>query len=165
MVMEVRKTATWDLRQADLFAGLSDRELAKIAKICQERVYEPGTTIFAAGTKADDVYIVLDGQVVIEIEINSGERRILTCVDTVRKGGVFAWSALVEPRVLTASARCTEGARVITINGKALLDMFEEFPYMGLTVMKNLSSVISSRLTDTRVGLQREIRRLLLSDW
>lgn len=164
-MMQNGRTQVWDLRQANLFTGLSERELAKLSRLCRERFFEPGTTIFPAGIKADDVYILLDGQIAIEIEINLGKRRIVTCVHTVKKGEVFAWSSLVEPHVLTASARCTERARVCAINGNALMDMFEEFPFMGLKVMKNLSSVISSRLRDTMMGLQREIRQLLCSEW
>ncbi len=165
MVTELRKASIWDLRQTDLLAGLSDWALAKIMGICREDVFGPGDIIFTEGTDAEDVHLLLEGQVVLEIQINAVQRRVTTTVDTVNRGHIFGWSALVEPHVLTASARCTQAARVALMNGTALLGIFKEYPEIGYAVMKNLSGIISSRLTATRLGLQREIRQLYLLNW
>ena len=165
MLLEKSKVSLWDLRETDLFADLSDWALAKIIRMCRSDVFAPGDVIFGEGTEAADVHILLEGQVVLEIQVNAVRQRFTTTVDTMSKGCIFAWSALVAPRVLTASARCTQPARVALIDGNDLLGLFDEFPQIGYVAMRNLSHIISSRLIAMRLGLQREIRQLLLRNW
>jgi len=165
MVAEKSGVSVWELGRMDLFVGLGDGALAKIKRLCWSDVFAPGEIIFIEGTKATDVYLLVGGQVVLEIRVNGVQQQFTTTIDSINKGHVFGWSALVEPYVLTASARCTQPTRVVRINGNDLLDLFEEYPQIGYMVMKNLSTIVSSRLTAMRLGLQREIRQLLLRDW
>ncbi len=74
-------------------------------------------------------------------------------VHTAEEGDVFGWSAVVEPHTYTASARCIEKTEDICIKGSDLTSLFEQNPRMGYIVMRNLSSAVSSRLTDTRQKL------------
>jgi len=164
MEVETRITIS-DLCKIDLFTGLGDRWLETIKKICRLDILMPGTIVFTAGSEAKDIYLLLEGKVAIEIDLIVGQRRITTTLDMVGRGETFAWSALVEPRVLTASARCLERARVVTIEGSALLDLFEEYPGVGYVVMKNLSRIISRRLAGTRLAIQRELQALHFSSW
>ena len=46
------------LRKSDLFEGLSDDELAAIAKMAREETYDTGATIFRENEVAKNLYIV-----------------------------------------------------------------------------------------------------------
>jgi hypothetical protein len=47
------------------------------------------------------------------------------------------------------------------INGKELMELLERQKSIGYTVMKNLSTVISSRFASTTIALRHEIQKLI----
>jgi CRP-like cAMP-binding protein len=149
------------LKSFSLFGGLSQIELAGIAKLCRQRAYDSGSVIFTIGGSATDVYLLETGKVDIQIEFKIHDYEVMTTVYTVGKGEIFGWSALVPPHRLTASARCEGKADVIMINGKELLEFLEKDKRIGYVVMKNLSAVISSRLASTTIALRHEIQKLI----
>lgn len=148
------------LKGFGLFGGLSETELAGIARLCRERTHESGSVIFTIGGSATDVYLLKTGKVDIQIEFKIYEQEIRATVYTVGKGEIFGWSALVPPHRLTASARCQGKADVIMINGKELIEILEKDKRIGYVVMKNLSALISSRLASTTIALRHEIQKL-----
>jgi len=152
---------TKTLQSFSLFSGLSQTELAGIAKLCRERAYESGSVIFTIGGSATDVYLLDTGKVDIQIEFKIYEYETVATVYTVGKGEIFGWSALVPPHRLTASARCEGKANVIMINGKELMEFLEKDRRIGYVVMKNLSALISSRLASTTIALRHEIQKLI----
>jgi CRP-like cAMP-binding protein len=149
------------LKSFSLFSGLSQAELAGMAKLCRERTYESGSGIFTIGGSAADVYLLKTGKVDIQIEFKIYDYEIMTTVYTVGKGEIFGWSALVPPHRLTASARCEGKADVMMINGKELTEFLEKDKHIGYVVMKNLSALISSRLASTTIALRHEIQKLV----
>ncbi len=150
-----------DLRAFNLFAGLDDSELAQIASLCTRRTYESGAEIFSPGTPAGDVFMLEGGNDAVHIEISVYEHGPRTVIHTLQKGEVFGWAALVPPHMRTGSARCTERASVICVDGKALMALIERNEHMGYMVMRNLSGILSTRLVSTTVVLRREIRKLV----
>jgi len=151
------------LKGFHLFEGLDENELGQIVKLCNERSYEEGSIIFTAGilgpaSPAAEIYLLKDGDVDIQVELVVYDLEARITVYTVRKGETFAWSALVPPHKLTASARCREKSEVITMNGKELMDILEGNNHMGYVVMRNLSRVVSSRLAATMAALRNQIQ-------
>ena len=82
------------LRKSDLFEGLSDDELAAIAKMARE-TYDVGTIIFRENGPAKDLYIVREDLVAILIHIGRGKQ---TVIDTVCRNGSFG-GASPRPRI------------------------------------------------------------------
>ncbi len=74
-------------------------------------------------------------------------------------GLVFGWSALIEPRLYTASARCLKDSRVIEIDGDRLKGVLEKHPADGLRIMERLAGVIASRLVHCYQKLTTEINK------
>ena len=60
------------LKDVPLFANLSKPELGLIHDNAHEVEFTPGKTIVRQGSKASDLYVVLEGEVAIEVD---GERR------------------------------------------------------------------------------------------
>jgi len=149
------------LKSFSLFSGLTQTELAGIAKLCQERAYKGDSVIFTIGGSATDVYLLETGKVDIQIEFKIYDYEVMTTVYKVGRGEIFGWSALVPPHRLTASARCEGKADVIMINGKELMEFLEKDKRIGYVVMKNLSAIISSRVASTTIALRHEIQKLI----
>ena len=149
-----------DLKQFNLFVGLDEPELAQIARLCARRTYESGAEIFSPGAPAGDVFLLEGGNDAVQIEIAICEHAPRTVLHTLQKGEFFGWAALVPPHQRTATARCVDRASIICLDAKALMDMLDKNDHMGYVVMKNLSGILSTRLTYTTLVLRREIRKV-----
>jgi CRP/FNR family cyclic AMP-dependent transcriptional regulator len=149
-----------DLKQFNLFAGLDESELGQIARLCARRTYEGGTEIFSPGNPAGDIFMLEDRNDAVQIEMAICEHAPKTVIHTLQKGEVFGWAALVPPHQRTGIARCVEKASVICLNGKDLMELMDANERMGYVVMRNLSGILSTRLSYTTLVLRREIRKL-----
>jgi CRP-like cAMP-binding protein len=138
------------LRKSEIFEGLSDDELAAIARIAHEEVLATGTRIFTENEPAVALYIVRQGRVAILIEIGRGKQ---TVIDTVTVNGSFGWSALVPPFILTGTAKALDRTRVIVIPGDELRELCRLNCRTCYTIMEKLAMIISNRLRDTQMQL------------
>ena len=144
------------LKDFGLFNGLDDSELTKIAEFCHERSRKAGTICYIQGRNATDVHLCHRGKVDIIIQLYEPWGMEVK-VHTTKEGEVFGWSALIEPHTYTSSAMCAGNVEELYIKGSDLLDLFEQNHHMGYVVMRNLSAIISSRLTTDRQRLSSQL--------
>lgn len=160
MVTAVRVPVS-ELRGVDIFAGLSDNDLAQISRICTQEVYDAGEYCARQGDTTDELRIVNVGKVALEMRINVVPYTQTVTIATLTPGKVCAWSALVEPHVLTASIKCLEPTRIIDVKASELERIFDDRPRVECVVMRNLAVVISSRLRDSRTQLVALIAEMI----
>jgi len=137
-----------DLKLSSFFKGLNDEYLTKIGVLCQEETYRADDIIIKEGDEAKSLYILLEGSMVIQIHLKEHQDVIVGTVE--EEGELFGWSALVEPRCYTASVKCLEASRVLSVPGDELEILFKDDPVMGFTFMKKIASLIDRRLCTTR---------------
>jgi len=146
--MGIEKT----LKRAEVFLGLDDSDLSKIAALplCREEACQPEEVIFRAGDEAKYLYVLEEGQVdlVMEVPSKSKQATTLVVVDRITTGGFFGWSALVGPHFYVMSAICKEPSRVAIINGVELMALFDKDYRVGYKVFQSLSHIIGARLRD-----------------
>jgi CRP-like cAMP-binding protein len=128
------------ITESELFKGVSQRFITRIANAAEELNYKANSIIFKRGEQASDFYVLAAGDVDLEI----GELEEALTVN--RSGEVFGWSALVAPHVYTATARCVKDTRVIKISRDLVEKVIQEHPAEGLAVLKNLTAIIAGRL-------------------
>ncbi len=150
-----------DIKGFNLFSGLEEQDLERIAALCTRNRYPANTVIFDPATNAENVYLLEGGNDAVQIEIPIQDHETKVTVHTLHKGEVFGWAPLGPPHSKTATARCLEEANVITFKGKDLLALLEEDNRIGYRVMTNLSGIISSRLAYTTIVFRRELQRML----
>jgi len=140
------------LKRAEVFLGLDDSDLGKIAALpsCREESFPTGHVIFRAGEEAKYLYILEEGKVDLAMAVPSVPEKeaIKVVIDRVTTGGFFGWSALVKPHFYTMSAICVETVRVVIISGIELMALFESDYRVGYKVLQCLSHVIGTRLRD-----------------
>ncbi|HSS32742.1 MAG TPA: glutaminase A [Solirubrobacterales bacterium] len=81
------------LEEHRLARGLDEEMLGRLAAALESRPFAAGETIFAAGDPADAVYLLVAGEVTVEIELGDGKRRRLS---TLTPGLAFGELALAE---------------------------------------------------------------------
>ena len=152
------------LKEIGVFEGLDDGELAKIAELCHERTLDAGVLYFSQGHNATELHLCRSGKVDIMVRLIE-PWGIEVTVHTIKGGGVFGWSSLVEPHIYTASAKCVERTEEIYIKAADLTKLFERNHNMGYVLMRNLAAVISSRLTEYQQKLSVEIAATIRKEW
>lgn len=160
------------LSEFAIFSEVDQEKLTEIAQGCEILEYELNDVIFHQDEVAENFYGVLDGEV--ELIIIFEEKTLKTDIKyeksiqtreeiaerpivfrTIGPGKVFGWSSLVEPRILTATARCSKRSRIFSLPAPRLVAMFEKDAALGYLFMTRLSEIISQRLkTRTRMLIE-----------
>lgn len=152
------------------FAGL-DADYRRILAEAANRVsVKPGYHFFREGEEIDSIYLVVDGEIAIYIEVPDRNieqtltmqltRELATeeiTVSTVRRGEIFGWSALIPPHKSTAGAKVTKPSHVIEFNCRELQPVFENDSYFAYLMTLKAAQVIRQRLRDRRVEMLAEV--------
>ena len=140
------------LKKISLFRGLNEDELEEIAKLCSVRAYEVGELCQSEGQMADQVRFIHKGKLGVEFHIPNiayGCKDIV--LDTLGIGDIFGWSALLKGTPWS-SLRAIEPTEAIYINATDLLNLCNSNSRIGYMVMKNLATIITSRLRRNRMA-------------
>ncbi|MFC1879808.1 cyclic nucleotide-binding domain-containing protein, partial [Chloroflexota bacterium] len=133
------------LQGVDLFGGLSDQELEKVAKICKHRQFEKNEIIAQQGEIGNELFIIIDGFV----EVVLGERAGNAARVVVSMGGgqIIGEMALLDQGPRSASIRATSDPTTVQVIQR---DNFEELcqrdTNIGYIVMRNLAADLSFKL-------------------
>lgn len=134
------------LQSAELFSGVPDATLERIAGIAKREEHEAGSTLYTVGDPAEHIYVLESGRV--NFAIGRGERTAPAGF-ALRKGEVFGWNALLEhyPQRI-ATATCLDNASLLKISGKEMLQHLAAEPVAGYAVMRRLASLINRYLAE-----------------
>ena len=140
------------LKRCELFLGLEDSDFQEIANLpsWQKNTYDAGDFIFREGAVAKEFYILDEGEISLAVASRKeGTKRLVQVpVDTITKGDVFGWSALVAPHSRNMSAICIKRSTVIAVSGTELNELIDSNHSLGYEVMKSLLRVVAKRLRD-----------------
>jgi len=150
-----------DLRGADIFAGLSTYELEQIAKVCSQRTYQNGELCAVQGETIDELRIVTGGKVAVEVRLEVAPFTQTLTVTTLTPGNVFAYCSVVTPYVLIASGRCIGQTQIVSIKAPDLQRIFKERPSIEIIVMRNIATVMCSKLRDSMTQLGRLVTEMI----
>jgi CRP/FNR family cyclic AMP-dependent transcriptional regulator len=139
------------LRFYPIFAELSDEHLRQIASITYKKAYQPGDWIMMEGDPADDLYIILTGQVNVHINVDTaGERRV--DMTTVREGELIGWASLFTD-TRGASVEARSEVTLAEIDGPALRDLMDTDHTLGYHIMERVALIIYEHLYYTNIQL------------
>ena len=139
----------YPLKECELFIGLDEDELTKVALICSEIDLEEAEPLFSERQPAQQIYIVTKGRIALHKSVETflvqPSRRSST-VAFCCPGEVVGWSALVDPHRYTLSATAWEQSELLGISAGLLRRAMELNPEIGYRIMKALSEVMGRRL-------------------
>ncbi len=98
------------------------------------RTFPTGHTVFSAGDAVDFMYIVVEGQV----ELDLGKTRL----EVVGPGGIFGEMALLDGHGRSATAVTLEPTRAAAIDRRRFLYLVQNTPFFALEVMQAMAGRI-----------------------
>jgi CRP-like cAMP-binding protein len=137
-----------DLKEADLFKGLNMKQLQLFGKHFTEVDFKAGETVFTQGEQAQNLYILLEGEVTLGIKAK-GEIDI-TAYSVGKKGEAFGLPALIKPYRSSVSATCIKKARAYSIKGEILRKLIKQNSKAGLEIMEKVAEIYFNRLNSSR---------------
>ncbi len=127
------------LTVVDLFRGTSDADAQRIARLCSERRFPAGATIFQKGDAGDSLYIVKEGLVRL---LSLSEKGAETTLHLFKPGNVFGELILSEDRRAFSAVAATD-VLVTVVSRKGFVDILGAVPH----VAENFIRLLSRRLT------------------
>lgn len=139
--MELQKL----LQGIDLFEGLSDDELAKVARICTEKRFSKGQIITQEGAEGDELYIITQG--FVEIVLGGRSASAARVVVNLGEGQIIGEMALLDQGPRSATVRAASDPTVVQAIPRQDFDnLCQEDTRLGYIVMRNLAADLSFKL-------------------
>ena len=124
----------------ELWQGLTPEEHRQVAKVCPERRFPGGRTIFAPGDAPDALYVMMSGLVTLSHLSEGGQESILRVLGP---GDVFGELLLTVP-ARPFRARALTACAVTAIPAKTFLQLLSTIPRIGF----NFACVLSRHLAE-----------------
>jgi CRP-like cAMP-binding protein len=133
---------------SELFRGLGKSDVQEIAGLCREEVYEPGQYVFRQGDFGDRIYIIVDGKVYLERDVDVGTRKGNVVIGILGRGRVFGcWSTLLSaPHNLMSSACCQGPTKIVSLKGSDLRGMMASNTLLGFNILEQLCFLLRDRI-------------------
>lgn len=125
------------LRELPPFSWLSDEELERVLPAIQYRTYPPRMPILHAGDKADGLYIVLSGRVLLIYQDPSGHELVLSAVGPHE---FFGELGLLDAGRCTANAQSQQACEILFIPKPLVLQCLENNPRASLCMTRKVAS-------------------------
>lgn len=151
------------LKQADIFYQFTATQLELVATLCQEITFHKGEAIFFEGSDSDELYIIVQGEVDIQVTPalvrgSPHEQNQPVTITTLRRGQSFGEIALVDQGLRSATTRAAiNETRLLVIRREKLLLLCDTDPQLGYRMMRNLAADLALKLRSTDLLIREEL--------
>jgi CRP/FNR family cyclic AMP-dependent transcriptional regulator len=153
------------LQAIPLFSGLLRRDLSNLLNIIHHRNYLAGEYIFYQGDPGIGLYIISEGEVLIQ---RTDENNNVIQLATFLPGDFFGELALVDGEKRSASAIAKTDCRLAVIFKPDLDEFIEAYPRKGIKILQGISEVVAVRLrklNEDHFALQNKYREKTEADY
>jgi CRP/FNR family cyclic AMP-dependent transcriptional regulator len=144
------------LRRYPFFGFLNDLQLKSIAMIAEQEPVAQGTVVVREGEQATALYFLMNGGLDLFYTVSEEFKPASAkeyFIEEINPGEIFGISALIEPHVLSASARSSADSHLIRIDSEGLLALFDQDQALAYAFMRQVAKTAMERLYATRIQL------------
>jgi glutaminase len=125
-----------ELAEHRLARGLSAEQLAALEQVLVPRRFEEGERIFAVGDPADAAFLLLEGDVTLELEVEGSRRRL----STLTPGFSFGEFAFADASARPVSVRAETAGECLVLTLDAFESIGVDAPALQAALLRNLLS-------------------------
>lgn len=141
------------LRNAPIFQGLGEEELAEVLNIVREKRFHKDDVIMQEGDEGGTMYMILEGELGVSkaLTMKFGEddyrktEKVLNHL-TARNHAVFGEMALIARDTRSASILATTDCVLLEVSRDDFIRLMESKPELGVKILLNLSRLLIARL-------------------
>ncbi len=132
-----------------IFGGLSDRTFQILIPMLTELSLAPGQVICREGEPGREMYVVLDGEVIVTRAQPGLEVRVVR----LGRGEMFGEMTLIDPQPRSASVRADQRARLLSLTNRHLFALYRVDVEGYVQILQNICRELSRRLrrADARI--------------
>ncbi|MEA2599707.1 MAG: family transcriptional regulator, cyclic receptor protein [Acidobacteriota bacterium] len=125
---------------------LSNLEINFLTSLSKERKYGPNQVIFREGELGNEMYVVLEGRVMISKYIPGAGEEALAFLE---RGGYFGEMALIDNQPRSADAKAHEGGAVVLVIPREVLEgILDIHKLSSIRLLIILCNLVASRLRE-----------------
>jgi CRP/FNR family transcriptional regulator, cyclic AMP receptor protein len=148
-----------NLRRAEIFAGLLDEELLKVADLCKALRVTAGKAIFNEGDGGDELFIIHEGSVRVMINTRKPDGSFTpSTINMLYNGQCFGEMILLNSAVRSATVVAAEPTTLIVIREPEFRRLCDANPRIGYVVIRNLAQDLAYKLRSSNLLLRGNIR-------
>ncbi|MFL5805005.1 MAG: cyclic nucleotide-binding domain-containing protein [Roseiflexaceae bacterium] len=148
-----------NLRRVEIFAGLPDEELLKVADLCKAVRAPAGKAVFEEGDGGDELYIIHEGSVRVLINSRRPDGTFApSTINMLYQGQCFGEMILLNSAVRSASVVAAEPTTLIVIREPDFRRLCDANPRIGYVVIRNLAQDLAYKLRSSNLLLRGNIR-------
>ncbi|HEV8579396.1 MAG TPA: cyclic nucleotide-binding domain-containing protein [Thermoanaerobaculia bacterium] len=126
--------------------GLSRRELITLATFSREKRFTPGASLFQEGDEGSEMYIILEGRVMISKYIPGAGEEALAILE---RGDFFGEMSLIDGEPRSADARAHGGPlTVLALDQGTVREVLAMDPHAALEFLQLLCRLVANRLRE-----------------
>ena len=145
--------ATAALRGSPLFAAASDAEVAVLALSCRIEAVAAGTVVIREGAEADDLYLILGGELLAYSYDDLGRELALERISKLNQP--VGEQALLRGARRSSSVRAVTDCRLLRVPGAAFLELLERDRALGQRLREIGAKQIRRKVTQQMALLRR----------
>ena len=128
------------LKSAPLFEGLSRRELAQLARVCEDLEVEPGKVLCKEGEIGHESFVIVDGKV----QVTRKGRRVAT----LSSGDFVGEIAVVTEMPRTATVTAETPVRLFVLTRRDFRGVLDKNPNVERKVLRALARRLAETSSD-----------------
>lgn len=140
------------------FVELKPEQINRLATIAWLKQLQPGEELFVEGGKQDYIFILLEGEINLELFVPlCGQKQIYVAEPL----DIIGWDPLtpvIRQRFGTAAA--SKPCLLIALAAHELLNLCEEDHDLGVVIYRRIANVVASRMLNVRLTLSDTIVHL-----
>jgi len=141
---DVESGAEFPFSRLDVFASMTEEELAVVKAALSRRVYQPGQIVFHEGDTSDELYMIAKGSASVRLRLSGSDREARLI--TFASGTVFGEVALLDREARSATVEADEELVCYVLTRASFETLTAEHPAVAIKLLTNLGREISGRL-------------------
>ncbi|MGE0367324.1 MAG: glutaminase A [Candidatus Dadabacteria bacterium] len=143
------------LAEHDLCRGLEPLDIDILETLLKRKSYEPGELIIRKGDPADEIYLLMNGEVSVRVDLPNGQIKRLS---TLSAGMAFGEIAVINRSVRSADVYADTHVECYLLSTSSFDELGKTHPVIKMTLLQNLLRNFSRMLT----MVEREVTTLSL---
>lgn len=127
------------LAKLPVFAGLVADEHFKVLRMCSSKGMAAGEVVFKQGDDASSLFILLSGEVEINVEGKG-------TVHVMKAGEIMGEIGLVCKTTRSATAVTRNDVVMLELFADILHDVVKKSPQIGYVIMRNIAGILGNRV-------------------
>ena len=145
------------IESQELFGFLLPKQVDAISNAAEVVRFKGGDTVYSRGERADFIYAVLEGEVMLRLP---GKGGLSVPIDVATAGAMFGSCMCFDIEAYSTTAQCTKDCKLLKIDALAFKKLMDEDLRMGYTMQRRISQIYFKRYLDTMGKLQTMVMSL-----